>query len=295
MIMKDFKTHIVIMAGGIGSRLYPLSTPEKPKQFLDLLERGETLIQMTYNRFRSVDPDAEFWVVTSELYAHFVKEQLPDIPDTHILCEPEPRSTTPCIAYASWKIAAGSSDGSKDCVIVTPSDAYVPDYAEFALTMRSALDFVKDKHAIVCVGITPDHPETNYGYIHCSETGKGRNTVSKVLAFKEKPDMVTATEYFEEGTYLWNAGIFVWNLDTIASEIREHAPATAGLMDELAPDLFGPGEKESLSRLFPQCEKVSIDYSVMEKSDSVYVVPGEWEWSDLGGFEALSKITGKKY
>lgn len=283
------------MAGGIGSRLYPLSTPEKPKQFLDLLECGETLIQMTYNRFKVVDPDAEFWVVTSETYAHYITEQLPEIPCSHILCEPEPRSTAPCIAYASWKIAAETPEGEKPCIIVTPSDAYVPDCEEFALTIRSGLAFAADRHAIVCVGIAPDRPETNYGYIHSSVTDEKKNSVSKVVSFKEKPDSATAERYLREGGYLWNAGIFIWSLDTITSELRKHAGHTAELMDELAPDFFSESENESLSRLFPQCEKISIDYAVMEKSDSVFVIPGDWTWSDLGGFEALSKITGKKY
>ena len=283
------------MAGGIGSRLYPLSTPEKPKQFLDLLECGESLIQMTYKRFKVVDPDAEFWVVTSDKYAHFISEQLPDIPGSHILCEPEPRSTAPCIAYASWKIATETPEEENPTIIVTPSDAYVPDHGEFALTMRSALDFVADRHAVVCVGITPDRPETNYGYIHCLSTTGARNVVTKVVGFKEKPDAETAAGYLREGGFLWNAGIFVWNLETIMAELREHAGNTAELMDELSPYLFGESEKDALSRLFPQCEKISIDYAVMEKSDSVYVIPGDWCWSDLGGFEALSKITGKKY
>lgn len=283
------------MAGGIGSRLYPLSTPEKPKQFLDLLECGETLIQMTYNRFKVVDPDAEFWVVTSETYAHYIKEQLPEIPCSHILCEPEPRSTAPCIAYASWKIAAETPEGEKPCIIVTPSDAYVPDCEEFALTIRSGLAFAADRHAIVCVGIAPDRPETNYGYIHSSVTDEKKNSVSKVVSFKEKPDSATAERYLREGGYLWNAGIFIWSLDTITSELRKHAGHTAELMDELAPDFFSESENKALSRLFPQCEKISIDYAVMEKSDSVFVIPGDWTWSDLGGFEALSKITGKKY
>lgn len=283
------------MAGGIGSRLYPLSTPEKPKQFLDLLECGETLIQMTYNRFKVVDPDAEFWVVTSETYAHYITEQLPEIPCSHILCEPEPRSTAPCIAYASWKIAAETPEGEKPCIIVTPSDAYVPDCEEFALTMRSGLAFAADRHAIVCVGIAPDRPETNYGYIHSSVTDEKKNSVSKVVSFKEKPDSATAERYLREGGYLWNAGIFIWSLDTITSELRKHAGHTAELMDELAPVFFSESENKALSRLFPQCEKISIDYAVMEKSDSVFVIPGDWTWSDLGGFEALSKITGKKY
>ena len=289
------KIHIVIMAGGIGSRLYPLSTPEKPKQFLDLLGTGKTLIQMTYERFLRVDENADFWVVTSGQYAGFVREQLPQLPLSHILCEPEPRSTTPCIAYASWKIAA-MSPGERPCIIFTPADAYAPELDKFAATMRSAVKFASSCHSIVCTGICPSRPETGYGYIHASiPENAAPNEVHKVLEFKEKPCVGVAKQYLEDGEYLWNAGIFVWNLETIVSEIRLNAPSTAALMDELSPYLFTQKEDEALARLFPQCEKISIDYAVMEKSDAVYVVPGEWIWSDLGGFEALSAITGKEY
>lgn len=279
--------HIVIMAGGVGSRLFPLSTPERPKQFIDLLDCGKTLIQLTYERFLKVSPDARFWVVTSARYIHFVNEQLPDIPAEQILAEPEARNTAPCIAYACWKIRQKHPTAN---IVVTPSDAYVPDCDAFAVTMRTALSFTGTRHAIVCVGIKPTSPHTGYGYIHAG----GGDGVVKVSEFKEKPSAEVAERYLAEGGYYWNAGIFVWNVRTIEKELRTHAPQICAVMDDLAPALYTPREEAALARLFPACEKISIDYAVMEKSPYVYMIPGHWDWSDLGSFEAIEAITGKK-
>ena len=280
--------HIVIMAGGVGSRLYPVSTPEHPKQFLDLLGCGKTLIQLTYERFLHVDPQAQFWVVTSGRYTHFIREQLPDIPEEQILAEPEARNTAPCIAYACWKIRRKDPQAN---IVVTPADAYVPDCEAFAATMQQALDFTASRPAIVCVGIQPASPHTGYGYIHAPGASDG---IVKVEAFKEKPALEVAERYLADGGYFWNAGIFVWNIETIEAELRTHAPQICGVMDELAPALYTPAEEAELARLFPTCEKISIDYAVMEKSAEVYMIPGRWAWSDLGSFEAIEKITGKK-
>ena len=282
-------THIVIMAGGVGSRLYPVSTPERPKQFIDLLGCGKTLIQLTYERFRETDAAAQFWVVTSARYIPFVREQLPGIPADQILAEPEARNTAPCIALACWKIRRKDPQAN---IVVTPADAYVPDCRAFAGTMRRALGFTDAREAIVCVGIAPDGPNTGYGYIHAP--GAAEEEVTRVASFKEKPSLELAERYLAEGGYFWNAGIFAWNIDTIESELRRHAPQICGVMDELAPALYTPDEEAALARLFPRCEKISIDYAVMEKSDRVYMIPGRWAWSDLGSFEAIEKITGKK-
>ena len=279
--------HIVIMAGGVGSRLFPLSTPERPKQFIDLLDCGKTLIQLTYERFLKVSPDARFWVVTSARYIHFVNEQLPDIPAEQILAEPEARNTAPCIAYACWKIRQKHPTAN---IVVTPSDAYVPDCDAFAVTMRTALSFTGTRHAIVCVGIKPTSPHTGYGYIHAG----GGDGVVKVSEFKEKPSAEVAERYLAEGGYYWNAGIFVWNVRTIEKELRTHAPQICAVMDELVPALYTPREEAALARLFPACEKISIDYAVMEKSPYVYMIPGHWDWSDLGSFEAIEKIRNKQ-
>lgn len=275
------------MAGGVGSRLFPVSTPEHPKQFLDLLGCGKTLIRLTYERFLKVDPDAVFWVVTSASYVHFVQEQIPEIPQERVLAEPAMRNTAPCIAYACRKIAFLDPDAN---VVVTPADAYVPDASAFAATIRTALDFTAGSDAIVCIGIKPDSPHTGYGYIHApAEPG----AVVKVLEFKEKPTLEVARRYLAEGGYWWNAGIFVWRADTVGRELRAYAPGICAVMDELEPYLYSEDEQEALDRLFPQCEKISIDYAVMEKSDKVHALAADWEWSDLGSFEAIEKVSGR--
>ena len=278
--------HVVIMAGGVGSRLYPLSTPQRPKQFLDLLGCGKALIRLTYERFLAVDPEAVFWVVTSAEYVPLVREIVPEIPESQILAEPAARNTAPCIALACWKIRSAWPDAN---ITVTPADAYVPDAEAFGASIRTALDYTAGSDAIVCLGIKPDSPHTGYGYIHApAETGK----VVKVLEFKEKPSLEVAESYLAEGGYWWNAGIFVWNADTIEKELRAHAPQICGIMDRIGRHFGTEGEKEAISSLFPECDKISIDYAVMEKSSRVYVLAADWEWSDLGSFEAIEKITG---
>lgn len=289
------------MAGGVGSRLYPISTPEKPKQFLDLLGVGKSLIRLTYERFLAVDADAHFWVVTSESYLHYVTEQLPEIPREQILLEPMARNTAPCIAYVCRKIALHYPDAK---VVVTPSDAYVPDHDAFALTVRKALGFVadgdgrspQDAEAIVTIGIAPDRPETGYGYIDVRSAMKsaaGAEDIVAVSAFKEKPSLEVAQQYLADGGYYWNAGIFVFGVQTMLSELREHAPHLSLQMDELQKSLYTEDEQRALAAVFPECEKISIDYAVMEKSSRIYMAPSNWVWSDLGSFEAVEKITGR--
>lgn len=279
------------MAGGVGSRLYPVSTPEHPKQFIDLLGCGKTLIRLTYERFLEVDPEARFWVVTSDKYIHFIHEQLPEIPDEQILAEPEPRNTAPCIAYACRKILKKYPDAS---VVVTPSDAYVPDCKAFARTVNAAVSFAAVRDAIVCVGIEPDSPHTGYGYIHASHIPEGDDEVVKVSEFKEKPSPETAQKYLSDGGYFWNAGIFICSARSFESQLRRFAPQISSVMDLLSPALYTDRETSELARLFPGCEKISIDYAVMEKSPDIYMIPGRWVWSDLGSFEAIEKISGKK-
>jgi mannose-1-phosphate guanylyltransferase len=275
-------THVVIMAGGIGSRLWPLSTPEKPKQFIDILGVGKSLLQLTVERFLPVCSPDRFWVVTSEKYVDTVRQQLPQIPGDQILAEPEARNTAPCIAYASWKIARKYPDAN---IVVTPADALVLKTAEFAGVIREALRATEHSDAIVTVGIAPTRPETGYGYIHASDVTRGK--VIKVNAFKEKPDRKTAESYLSDGHYFWNAGIFVWNVRTIIAELRAHAPQIAGVMDTLAPSFYTEGESAALKTLFPTCEKVSIDYAVMEKSRNIHVVAEDLGWSDLGSWGSV--------
>ena len=277
-------THVVIMAGGVGSRLWPVSLPEKPKQFIDLLGIGKTLIQMTVDRFRPVCDLGHFWVVTSEAYVGIVREQLPEIPKEQILAEPVPRNTAPCIAYACWKIKAKYPDAN---IIVTPADALVINVQKFADVIRKALNFTEGSGNIVTVGIEPSRPETGYGYIQAEE--RRTDEIVKVREFKEKPDLPTAQSYIAAGNYFWNAGIFVWSCKTIISELRKHAPQIAGVMDSIAASFGTWKEEETLRELFPTCEKISIDYAVMEKSKEIFVIASDLGWSDLGSFSSIKE------
>lgn len=280
------QNHIVIMAGGIGSRFWPMSTSEYPKQFIDVMGVGKSLIQLTVERFKDICPKENFWVVTSEKYVDIVKEQLPQIPAQHILAEPEARNTAPCIAYACWKIRKEFPQAN---IVVTPSDALVIDTAEFARCIAVALEKTADSQAIVTLGMMPTRPETGYGYIAAQGEADAKG-ICKVEAFREKPDVETAKGYLAAGNYFWNAGIFVWNADTITNAIRRYAPQIAGVMDELEPALFTDREAEELKRLFPTCEKISIDYAVMEKAEDIFVLPAEFGWSDLGSWGSLRTL-----
>lgn len=277
-------THVVIMAGGIGSRLWPVSTPELPKQFIDILGVGKTMIQLTAERFAPLVPMDRLWVVTSGNYVDKVKEQLPGIPDEQILAEPEARNTAPCIAYACWKIAKKYPEAN---VVVSPSDAIVLNKEEFLFLISSALAAVSGTNKIVTIGVRPTRPETGYGYI-CAES-PFLDGVVKVAAFKEKPDRDLALKYLCAGNYFWNSGIFVWNVNTVISEIWKHSPNIAAIMDQLAPSLYTSNEKTSLMVLFPQCEKISIDYAVMERSKNIFMVSGDMGWSDLGTWGAVKE------
>lgn len=278
--MKGCKhTNIVIMAGGIGSRLWPVSTPEMPKQFIDLLGVGKSLLQLTVERFRPVADIAGMWVVTSENYVDIVRKQLPEMPADHILAEPVPRNTAPCIAYACWRIMREDPEAN---IVVTPSDAIVLKTELFSEIISKALEFTASTSSIVTVGIHPDRPETGYGYI-CSSSKEECNVV-KVNEFREKPDRETAGRYLAAGNYFWNAGIFVWSVSTIVDQMRRHAPQIAGMMDKIAGTFGTEEEKAALAEFFPQCDKISIDYAVMEKSDSIYVISADLGWSDLGSW-----------
>lgn len=284
--MGTSKNHVVIMAGGIGSRFWPMSVPEYPKQFIDVMGCGKSLIQLTVERFSNICPMENFWVVTSEKYVEIVKTQLPGIPECNILAEPEARNTAPCIAYACWKIGKKFPDAN---IVVTPSDALVINTAEFDRIIKAALDFTATGNNIVTVGVKPTRPETGYGYI-CSGKTVDSTEVLKVDAFKEKPNLETACKYLEEGNYLWNAGIFVWNIETIMKEIRKHTPDLADKMDKMAVDFYTVMEKDTVKELFPTCEKISIDYAVMEKAKDIYTIPANFGWSDLGTWGSLHTL-----
>lgn len=271
------------MAGGIGSRFWPMSVPEYPKQFIDVLGLGRTLLQLTVDRLLPLCKIENMWIVTSEKYVSIVREQLPDLPSDNILAEPEARNTAPCIAYASRKIAHRDPQAR---IVVTPSDALVLKTDEYRKVLQEALDFVDTHDAIVTVGIKPSRPETGYGYVQSTQNRVSGN-VEQVAAFKEKPDLETAKYYLEDGSYYWNAGIFVWKGSTIEKSLRNYAPQIAGVMDQIEPSLFTADEQTTLKRLFPTCDKISIDYAVMEKADNIHVIAADLGWSDLGTWGSL--------
>lgn len=266
------------MAGGVGSRFWPLSTPDCPKQFIDILGCGRTLIQLTIDRFKGICPMRNFWVVTNAKYVDIVKQQLPEIPDKHILAEPAARNTAPCIAWACWSIKKEDPTAN---VVVTPADAVVMNPEEFRRVIKNALAFTDSHNAIVTIGIKPSRPETGYGYVDAKEAVG--DEICGVEAFKEKPNLETARQYLKAGNYLWNAGIFVWNVDTITDCITKYKPNIASDMDKIAA-------KGNVEEIFPQCEKISIDFAVMEPASSdnlVYTHPADFGWSDLGNWASL--------
>ena len=281
--------HIVIMAGGVGSRFWPLSTPEFPKQFIDILGCGRTLIQLTVDRFKGICPMQNFWVVTNAAYVDIVRQQLPDIPVSHILAEPAARNTAPCIAWACWSILQEDPTAN---VVVTPADAVVMNPEEFRRVIGNALAFTDKNNAIVTIGIKPSRPETGYGYVEAmphSAPDAESPEIQAVASFKEKPNLETAEKYLKAGNYLWNAGIFVWNIDTITESIKTYKPVLASQMDEMVP-ANGQQPTAKVETLFPTCEKISIDFAVMEPAAAdglVYTHPADFGWSDLGNWASL--------
>lgn len=274
------------MAGGIGSRFWPMSTPQHPKQFIDITGCGRTMIQQTFDRFEGIIDLEHVWVVTSANYKELVTEQLTGINPQHILLEPCMRNTAPCIAYASWKI---QKEDPKALIVVAPSDHLVLNVPAFQETIRKGIDFVSVGNRILTLGMTPTHPETGYGYIEQSteiECG-----IYKLAAFREKPNLSTAIEYLQKGGFTWNSGMFLWSVNTIVSELRAHVPQIAGVMDQMADSFFTEREQEVVNQLFPTCEKISIDYAVMEKTHLAYVLPSEFGWSDLGTWGSLHTLT----
>jgi len=272
------------MAGGVGSRFWPLSTPEYPKQFIDILGCGRTLIQLTVDRFKGIAPMSNFWVVSNAAYVDIVKQQIPDMPTSHILAEPAARNTAPCIAWACWSIKKEDPAAN---VVVTPADAVVMNLDEFRRVIKNALAFTEGNNAIVTIGIKPSRPETGYGYVEAADAIEGE--ICKVNAFKEKPNFETAEKYLKAGNYLWNAGIFVWNIDTITESIKTYKPALASQMYEMVP-ANGQQPTAKVETLFPTCEKISIDFAVMEPAAAdgkVYTHPADFGWSDLGNWASL--------
>ncbi|MDO5447669.1 MAG: mannose-1-phosphate guanylyltransferase [Prevotellaceae bacterium] len=284
--------HIVVMAGGVGSRFWPMSTQKRPKQFIDVLGCGKSLLQLTVDRFKGIVPDSNVWVVTNADYASIVKEQLPMVPKSNILLEPCRRNTAPCIAYVSWKIKKTDKNAN---IVVTPSDHIVLNTAEFQRIVNDSLNFVSESDAMVTLGITPNRPETGYGYIQADlqESTSRYKELYRVDSFHEKPDIATANKYVSQKDYFWNAGIFVWNVETIINAFRIYQPTMARIFEDLMPVFNTPQEQEEVNKIFPDCENTSIDYAIMEKADDIYVHPANCGWSDLGTWGSLLQESQK--
>lgn len=290
--MGDFinpNNNLVIMAGGVGSRFWPMSTTDYPKQFIDVFGTGRTFIQMTYDRFKGVVSPDNVWVVTSEKYADIVSEQLPDIPKGNILLEPCRRNTAPCIAYVSWRIKAKNPKAN---LVITPADHLVTDVVEFQRVIKSALGFTSETDAIVTLGMTPTRPETGYGYIQADlqEASLSNKEIFRVDSFKEKPDLATAKEYVKKKEFYWNSGIFIWNVSTIVNALRIYEPGISRIFENLLPVYGTDKEQEMINKNFPLCESISIDYAVMEKAEEIFVFPANFGWSDVGTWGSLHTI-----
>ncbi len=284
--MARINNHLVIMAGGVGSRFWPMSTAECPKQFIDVLGIGKTLLQLTVERFGDLVSPENVWVVTNESYADIVAEQLPNMPKGNILCEPCRRNTAPCIAYVSWRI---KSRDPKANIVVTPSDHIVMNVPEFQHIINDCMKFTCDTDAIVTLGMKPSRPETGYGYIQADLASASlRNKgIFRVDSFREKPDLATAKEYISHNNYFWNAGIFIWNVNTIVNAFRMYQPKLAKIFESMNSVYGTEKEQEVINEKFPGCENISVDYAIMEKAEEIFVCPADFGWSDLGTWGSL--------
>ena len=280
------------MAGGIGSRFWPMSTQVYPKQFIDVFGTGRTFIQMTVDRFAGVVEPENVWIVTSERYADIVKEQLPEVPSSHVLLEPCRRNTAPCIAYVAWRI---KSQDAKANLVVAPSDHIVLNPEEFRRVVTSALRFTENSDAIVTLGMKPTRPETGYGYIQAdmSSASLRNKQIYRVDSFKEKPDLKTAMQYIKHSEYYWNSGIFIWNVNTIVNSLRMYAPEISVIFEKLLPFYGTEKEQAVINENFPNCPNISIDYAILEKAEEIFVMPADFGWSDVGTWGSLITLAEK--
>ena len=282
------QNYCIIMAGGIGSRFWPISKDNYPKQFLDILGTGKSFIRSTYERFSPVIPDENFLVVTNAAYKQLVLEHLPMLRPDQVLCEPARRNTAPCIAYACYRIQSQCQDAN---IVVTPADHLVTNEIEFQRVIRLGFDFLgQHPKALMTIGIKPSRPETGYGYIQVEKTEERRQKkeeVVKVQLFKEKPDHETAVKFVADGHYLWNSGIFLWTLEGIMNAFKRDLPDMVKLFDE-GKDKYGTLEEQDfINKKFLDCQNISIDYGVMEKSPDTYTIPADFGWSDIGTWGSL--------
>jgi len=270
------------MAGGIGSRFWPMSKTNRPKQFIDILGTGETLIQQTYNRLKKICPEENIYIVTNEIYKELTLEQLNGINEEQIICEPTMRNTAPCIAYANYKIASKNPNAN---IVVAPSDHLILKEEEFIRVINLALEYTSQNDALLTLGITPSRPDTGYGYIQFNEDLTSE--IKRVKTFTEKPDLELAKKFIESGDFCWNSGMFIWSLSSIQSAFETLLPE----VDEVFQNGLGkyntPKENDFIQTAYSTCENISIDYGIMEKSKNVFVISADIGWSDLGTWGSI--------
>jgi len=277
--------YVIIMAGGVGSRFWPLSRRERPKQFLDIVGSGETLIQQTYRRFKKSCPEKNIFIVTNAEHKDIVVQQL-GIDPTRVLGEPFRRNTAPCLAYGTFRILKENPDA---VIAVTPADHLIIKEEKFTDVIQSCFDFAESNDALITLGIKPNRPETGYGYIQADQKkpAKGFGNLLKVKTFTEKPNVDLAKVFIESGDFYWNSGIFIWNISAILSAFEKHMPDMYNVFNE-GRDLFGTKQELSfIGKTYAECRSISIDYGIMEKADNVYVMCTDIGWSDLGTWSSL--------
>lgn len=281
-------TYVVIMAGGIGSRFWPFSRTNYPKQFHDVLGIGESMLQMTMKRFQDICPVENVFVVTNKDYKELVQQQLPELTENQILLEPIGRNTAPCIAYASYKIRELNPKAN---LIVTPSDHVVLKQDVFTGVIKDAVDAASKDDVLLTLGITPSRPDTGYGYIQYIDDKSQK--IKKVKTFTEKPNLELAQMFIDSGDFVWNSGIFIWNVQTILTAFHQQLPEITEIFDEGMSTMNTPEEQDFISKAYSHSRNVSIDYGIMEKVDNVYVLLADIGWSDLGTWNSLYTINDK--
>jgi len=291
--MKN-NNYCVIMAGGVGSRFWPLSRSVRPKQFLDILGTGKTLLRHTFERFTGIIPTENILVVTNADYGDMVKEQIPEIDENNILLEPLRRNTAPCIAYASYKIRQRNPDA---CIVVAPSDHLILKEELFIEIIKHGLDFVRKEEALLTLGIVPSRPETGYGYIQVDSDFKPAGVMKnlrKVKTFTEKPDYELAKIFIESGEFYWNSGIFFWSLSSILDAFERHLPDINNIFSEGEKKYYNKSESRFIAKAYAECKNISIDYGIMEEAENVFVITSDFGWSDLGTWGSLYEQVEKK-
>lgn len=278
------------MAGGVGSRFWPKSRNHFPKQFIDILGIGKSLLQLTYERFLNICPNEQIFVLTNETYADLVVEQLPAVLKENILLEPSRNNTAPCIAYAAYKIGQLNPEAN---IVVAPSDHLILKEDIFLDKIQLALNFSAGYDALLTLGISPTRPDTGYGYIKYQVAGSEYQEVKKVDAFMEKPVLAKAEEYIKSGDYVWNAGIFIWSATSLKKAFEKYAPEVAALFESGLSCYNTDQEREFINTKYPTSPNISIDYAILEKADNVYTIPADIGWSDLGTWASLHAVGEK--